>query len=795
MHDSRSTSRLLVLWVLGGAVMLATFWAPPLVRTQEARVLETAREMLGAPGRQWVIPLTNGAVRLRKPPLAYWLSAGAMAVFGVSTAAGRVPEVVAAWLTLGLTFAVARRLFGQRAALLAAGAMLGSRLFLKYALLAETDALAMALVTCGVWLILQIDGRMHGRMNVRLDERPDARLDAGRGGEWPLADPVLAGPRVRAGMAGMAGTAGTAGVAEAVGVDRVGVRIETDTVPGIGTLPGRGVGWRFHALAACVALAALAKGPPAGYLVLFLLFIAVLRRDGRVVWRFFTGGAIVTLVLLAVPWFAAVYFSPDAGQLIDDAHNSVVGGSGHAASFLTYIPQLAQATLPWTIVWLAALLMCLPALLEGATRWRAARVPQTNVAAKAASSVDQAAEQGLPDDSRADARVGDAASTDARGLLVLAGWGGVILVPLCLWGNKQIHYLLPLMPATFCLVGWALDRWLWWAEGSTRQGRAADGGDEVVSARGDAGAGNGGAGNRFLSEVSGNDLIQPQHRNAGAWDAQDAQSAKPSDRSLASENYQASNDSRTSDELKVSGQSPSTDATSDVRHRVPPGDVHIADAPPTHARTEGPLRRTAAACTRYVGVIVWVMIAALAVLAAALVPWGHRARGYNEPGDYAAALLLLAALAAAVAWRGRPGRVVWVTVVLTVLLCGGVLGVWTASLDRVTPDSIARTLTRQYPTARFVFRGDAHLPLCFALRRVCPERTDAQLADALASPGGGAAADDLPLTIALERTEDRTLKPAPAGFLEAIRFRDGDAWVRVFAPVALDPGQQRVDLP
>jgi hypothetical protein len=33
-----------------------------------------------------------------------------------------------------------------------------------------------------------------------------------------------------------------------------------------------------------------------------------------------------------------------------------------------------------------------------------------------------------------------------------------IFVSLCCWGNKQIHYLLPMMPPVMMLVGWAVDR-------------------------------------------------------------------------------------------------------------------------------------------------------------------------------------------------------------------------------------------------------------------------------------------------------------------------------------------------
>ena len=73
------------------ALMFATINSPPVSSTQEARVLEAAREMVnGSTLEDWLIPHVNGNVRLQKPPLAYWLSAASFAVFGVSAGAGRV---------------------------------------------------------------------------------------------------------------------------------------------------------------------------------------------------------------------------------------------------------------------------------------------------------------------------------------------------------------------------------------------------------------------------------------------------------------------------------------------------------------------------------------------------------------------------------------------------------------------------------------------------------------------------------------------------------------------------------
>src|SRR5436190_11120232 len=75
--DTHGLSRpaLLALWIASLALLLCGLGSAPVRRTQEARVLETAREMVGEDFRRWLIPHLNGRVRLEKPPLAYWLVA------------------------------------------------------------------------------------------------------------------------------------------------------------------------------------------------------------------------------------------------------------------------------------------------------------------------------------------------------------------------------------------------------------------------------------------------------------------------------------------------------------------------------------------------------------------------------------------------------------------------------------------------------------------------------------------------------------------------------------------------
>lgn len=151
----------LALWLLAAIPLFLALGAPPVQRTQEARVLETARQMLGHPVHDWLIPSLNDEIRLRKPPLAYWMAGASFELFDVSAWSGRLPTALVSWLTLAVTYSMARRLFNARAALLSAACLLGSYLFFRHGRLAETDAPAALLATLATdlfWRAIETPG-------------------------------------------------------------------------------------------------------------------------------------------------------------------------------------------------------------------------------------------------------------------------------------------------------------------------------------------------------------------------------------------------------------------------------------------------------------------------------------------------------------------------------------------------------------------------------------------------------------------------------------------------------------
>jgi 4-amino-4-deoxy-L-arabinose transferase-like glycosyltransferase len=171
---------------------------------------------------------------------------------------------------------------------------------------------------------------------------------------------------------------------------------------------------------ACVGLAVLAKGPPAVFAVLFLLAWAGVRGNWRVVVRFLASGAWVTAAVVAGWWFAYVRSLPEWGVLEREVE-IIARGSHHNASFLYYFPWTLLAMAPWTAIgilglaWAGFHMMSRPALRT------------------------------------------------------LLAWGGVIFVPLCLAGQRQLHYLVPLLPAAAVAMGYAVAHGL--DEGSPGQDR------------------------------------------------------------------------------------------------------------------------------------------------------------------------------------------------------------------------------------------------------------------------------------------------------------------------------------
>src|SRR5262249_18430789 len=144
---------------------------------------EVAREMLEL-GR-WSVPHFNQIPYLDKPTMLFWLIAGSYRVAGVNEFAARLPAAISAVATVGLTWAIARRLVGSPRAALAAAIVATAPLVLVFPRLAIFRMPFTAFVTLALWCLVR------------------ARLDGGVGWLVPLAGLAMAAATLTKGPVGV----------------------------------------------------------------------------------------------------------------------------------------------------------------------------------------------------------------------------------------------------------------------------------------------------------------------------------------------------------------------------------------------------------------------------------------------------------------------------------------------------------------------------------------------------------------------------------------------------------------
>src|SRR5260370_1622924 len=125
----------------------------PLLDPDEGLYASIAQEMLTR--GDWVIPHINGLPYLEKPPLYFWLTALTFRVVGPTEWAVRLWSALATLRTVLLTWRIGRRLYGDRAGLLA-GLMLatvvGNALYVRKA---STDQLFIFYLALGRYRVLR----------------------------------------------------------------------------------------------------------------------------------------------------------------------------------------------------------------------------------------------------------------------------------------------------------------------------------------------------------------------------------------------------------------------------------------------------------------------------------------------------------------------------------------------------------------------------------------------------------------------------------------------------------------
>src|SRR5579862_2463054 len=114
-------------WLILALAWFATLQVRPLFDPDEGRYAEIPREMVAS--GDWVTPRFDDLKYFEKPPLQYWATAAAYELLGVHEASSRLWGAALTFACLVLVFAWVRRLYGGRAALIAATALAVSPYF------------------------------------------------------------------------------------------------------------------------------------------------------------------------------------------------------------------------------------------------------------------------------------------------------------------------------------------------------------------------------------------------------------------------------------------------------------------------------------------------------------------------------------------------------------------------------------------------------------------------------------------------------------------------------------------
>jgi len=97
-----------ILIALAALLHVATIGSGDLYSQTEGQYAGAAREMVEA--NHWVLPTNNGAPRLQKPPLLYWLIIISFKLFGVNAATARLPVALAVVASTALIFLIGEKL-------------------------------------------------------------------------------------------------------------------------------------------------------------------------------------------------------------------------------------------------------------------------------------------------------------------------------------------------------------------------------------------------------------------------------------------------------------------------------------------------------------------------------------------------------------------------------------------------------------------------------------------------------------------------------------------------------------
>lgn len=143
----------LFLFSLASLVLLAGVGLRDPWPADEPRFVVIARDMLGS--GDWLIPHVGGSIYVDKPPLYFWILATSLRLAGSVRTGFLLPTVIAGFVTLGLVYDLARRLYDRTTAAWAGIVLLTTLQFALEFKAAQIDPLLTMLTTLSLYALLR----------------------------------------------------------------------------------------------------------------------------------------------------------------------------------------------------------------------------------------------------------------------------------------------------------------------------------------------------------------------------------------------------------------------------------------------------------------------------------------------------------------------------------------------------------------------------------------------------------------------------------------------------------------
>ena len=140
--DAIKMLAIIALW------LAATAWMRPLMHPDEGRYATVAYEMLRS--GDWLTPTLNGMPFFHKPPLFYWLTGAALAVFGPNEFAARMASLIGASMGAWALYLFTRHWCGQALARRSVLVLLVLPMFFAAAQFANLDMLVAGCITATI---------------------------------------------------------------------------------------------------------------------------------------------------------------------------------------------------------------------------------------------------------------------------------------------------------------------------------------------------------------------------------------------------------------------------------------------------------------------------------------------------------------------------------------------------------------------------------------------------------------------------------------------------------------------